>query len=61
MSSAKRVLVTGPAGVIGRQLTADLLASGHEVLGIDRDTMLERDLSALRYEQDDLTEMVEAV
>lgn len=57
MSSAKRVLVTGSAGVIGRQLTADLLASGYDVLGIDRDPMPEGDWSALRYEQGDLTEM----
>ena len=57
MGSHRRTFITGSAGVIGRQLTADLLKSGHDVLAIDREPMPDGDWSSLRFEQGDLSEM----
>jgi uronate dehydrogenase len=36
MSTPKRILVTGSAGRIGRAVVAELVARGHEVVGLDR-------------------------
>jgi len=55
--SSKRVLVTGAAGVIGRQLTSKLLESGAEVLSVDREPMPPGNWVDLHHEQADLSEM----
>ncbi len=57
MVNKPRALVTGAAGVIGRQLTKRLLNDGHEVMAIDRKVMPDLDWGKLEFIQGDLSEM----
>ena len=57
MSTITKALVTGSAGVIGRQLTTMLMSQGVSVLGIDREVMPDGDWDGLEFVQGDLSEM----
>jgi nucleoside-diphosphate-sugar epimerase len=57
MTGQHRILITGSAGVIGRQLTSRLLGPGAVVLGIDREPMPLGDWNGLHFERGDLSEM----
>lgn len=52
-----RALITGAAGVIGRQLTRQLAERGVELLTIDREPMPEGFTELSRHVQDDLSTM----
>ena len=51
---AQRVVVTGAAGVIGRELVTRLLAEGHELLTLDREPMPPALAGRVRHCQVDL-------
>jgi len=53
---AQRVVVTGAAGVIGRELVTRLLAEGHELLTLDREPMPEPLAERVRHCRVDLAE-----
>jgi len=57
MVNNPRALVTGAAGVIGRQLTMRLLNDGYDVMGIDRQPMPESDWGKLEFIKGDLSEL----
>lgn len=52
----RKVVVTGSAGVIGRELVERLVAHGHEILSLDREPMPEPLASRVRHLQVDLSE-----
>src|SRR6266700_3064958 len=51
-----RIVVTGGAGVIGRELIGRLVAGGAEVMSLDREPMPDRLASSTRHVQVDLSE-----
>jgi len=51
-----RIVVTGGAGVIGRELIGRLVAGGAEVMSLDREPMPDRLASHIRHVQVDLSE-----
>jgi nucleoside-diphosphate-sugar epimerase len=53
-SNSKRILVTGAAGLIGRELCKQLLAQGHTVVGIDNNQRFPDYVPEFSYLQEDI-------